>query len=105
MIKNPPASVGDTRDEGLIPGLGTLPELRSKWQPTLVFLPGKSHGQRSLACYIPWGHKRVRHNLVTNNNKLLVLKINVCSVYVCVLSHSVVKKSKLLTGDYQQSTD
>ena len=29
--------------------------------------------------YSPWGHKRVRHNLVTNNNKLLVLKINVCS--------------------------
>ena len=27
-----------------------------KWQPTPVFLPGKSHGQRSLACYSPWGH-------------------------------------------------
>ena len=28
-----------------------------KWQPTPVFLPGKSHGQRSLASYSPWGHK------------------------------------------------
>ena len=32
-------------------------------QPTLVFLPGKSQGQRSLADYSPWGHKRVRHDL------------------------------------------
>ena len=28
---------------------------RRKWQPTQVFLPGKSHGQRSLADYSPWG--------------------------------------------------
>ena len=37
---------------------------RIKWQPTPVLLPGKSHGQRSLAGYSPWGHKRVRHDLV-----------------------------------------
>ena len=30
---------------------------RRKWQPTPVFLPGKSHGQRSLAGYSPWGPK------------------------------------------------
>ena len=30
---------------------------RRKWQPTLVLLPGKSHGQRSLVGYSPWGHK------------------------------------------------
>ena len=28
-----------------------------KWQPTPVFLPGKFHGQRSLATYGPWGCK------------------------------------------------
>ena len=28
---------------------------RNKWQPTPVFLPGKSHGQRSLVGYSPWG--------------------------------------------------
>ena len=28
-----------------------------KWQPTPVFLPEKSHGQRSLVRYSPWGHK------------------------------------------------
>ena len=30
---------------------------RRAWQPTPVFLPGESHGQRSLAGYSPWGHK------------------------------------------------
>ena len=30
---------------------------RRKWQPTPVFLPGKCHGERSLAGYSPWGHK------------------------------------------------
>ena len=30
---------------------------RRKWQPTPVFLPGESHGQRSLAGYSLWGHK------------------------------------------------
>ena len=30
---------------------------RRKWQPTPVFLPGKSHGQRTLGVYRLWGHK------------------------------------------------
>ena len=30
---------------------------RRKWQPSSVFLPGKSHGQRHLVGYSPWGHK------------------------------------------------
>ena len=30
---------------------------KRKWQPTPVFLPGKSHGQRSLEAYSPWCHK------------------------------------------------
>ena len=28
-------------------------------QPSPVFLPGKSHGQRSLVVYSPWGHKEL----------------------------------------------
>ena len=31
---------------------------RRKWQPTPVFLPGESHGYRSLVGYSPWGHKK-----------------------------------------------
>ena len=34
---------------------------RRKWQPTPVFLPGRSHGQRKLAGYSPWDH-RVGHD-------------------------------------------
>ena len=30
-----------------------------EWQPTPVFLPGESHGQRSLAGCNPWGHKEL----------------------------------------------
>ena len=33
---------------------------RRKWLTTLLFLPGKSHGQKSEVGYSPWGHKRVR---------------------------------------------
>ena len=32
---------------GFGPSVGKIP-WRKKWQPTLIFLPGKSHGQRSL---------------------------------------------------------
>ena len=35
---------------------GTIP-WRRKWQPTPVFLPGKSHGRWSLVGYCPWGRK------------------------------------------------
>ena len=32
---------------------------RRKWQPTPVFLPGESHGQRSLSGYSPWAPKEL----------------------------------------------
>ena len=41
-----------------IPGLGRSP-WRRKRQPTPVFLPGKSHGQTSLAGYSPRGSKKL----------------------------------------------
>ena len=37
--------------------LFTFMQCRRKWQPTPVFLPGESHGWRSLVGYSPWGHK------------------------------------------------
>ena len=43
---------------GFYPWIGKIP-WRRKWQPTPVFLPEKSHGQRSLAGYSPEGWKRV----------------------------------------------
>ena len=46
VVKNLPV-MQETWDTGSIPGSGRFPQ-RRKWQPTLVFLPGESHGQRSL---------------------------------------------------------
>ena len=43
-------------DMGSIPRSGRSPR-KGKWQPTSVFLPGKSHGQRSLVGYSPGGSK------------------------------------------------
>ena len=48
VVKNPPASAGYIRNMDLIPGSGISPG-----QPTSVFLPGESHGQRSLVGYSP----------------------------------------------------
>ena len=45
--------------------VGKIP-WRRKWQPTPVFLPGESHGQRSMTGYSPWGH-RVGHDWVHFN--------------------------------------
>ena len=44
------------RRPGFDPWVGKIP-WRRKWQPTPVFLPGKSHGSQSLLGYCPWGHK------------------------------------------------
>jgi len=51
-----------------IRSLGRKIPWRRIWQPTPVFLREKSHGQRSLVGYSPWGCKRVGCNLWTNNN-------------------------------------
>ena len=40
---------------------------RRKWQPTLVFLPGAFHGQRSLVGYNPRGHKRQQQQTKSDN--------------------------------------
>ena len=70
VVKNPPAKAGAAVS---IPGLGTCP-WRRKWQPTPVFLPGKSHGQRSLVGYCSWGRIRVGHDLATKQQ----LRVCVC---------------------------
>ena len=51
MVESMPASAGD---RGSIPGSGRDP---AGGQPTPAFLPGKSHGQMTLADYNPRGHK------------------------------------------------
>ena len=71
VVKNPPANAGEARDSGFDPWVGKIP-WRRKWQHTPVFLPGKSHGQRSLDGFSPWGH-RVEHDWACTH---LVLGVN-----------------------------
>ena len=52
MVKRLP-----TMWETWVQSLGQEGLLEKKWQPTAGFLPGKSHGQRSLVGYSPWGCK------------------------------------------------
>ena len=51
VVKNPPANAGDRRR--FDPWVGKIPWRRA-WQHTPVFLPGESHGQRSLEGSGPW---------------------------------------------------
>ena len=48
--------------------VGKIPWKR-QWQPTPVFLLGKSHRQRSLKGCSPWGHKRVVHELASKRQQ------------------------------------
>ena len=47
------------RRYGFDPWVGKIP-WRRKWQPTPVFLPGKSHGQRILEGYSLWGQSQIQ---------------------------------------------
>ena len=65
VVKKPPANAADAGDMSSIPESGRFP-WRRKWQPTPVFLPENSHGQRSLAGDSPWMELwRVGHNRAT----------------------------------------
>ena len=50
------ASASNVGDPGSSPWVGKIP-WRRKWQSTPVFLPGESHGRRSLVRYSPRGGK------------------------------------------------
>ena len=64
------------RRRGFDPWVGKIP-WRRKWQPTPVFLPGKSHGQRSLVG--PWGR--------TESDTTELLTFSLC-VYINVYIHT-----------------
>ena len=68
VVRNPPTNAEDVRKAGLIL-VGKIPWRRT-WQPTPVFLPGESHGQRSLLSYSPWDHKESDTSEVTQHTRL-----------------------------------
>ena len=55
VIQNPPANAGGCGFNSWV----RMILWRRKWQPTPVFLPGKSHGQRNLEGYSPWVHEQL----------------------------------------------
>ena len=72
---------------GFDPWVGKIP-WRKKWESTPVFLPAKSHGQRSLAGYSPWGCKRIRYDFVIEQQyyfQLCILKIQEEKKKLCPL--------------------
>ena len=54
--KEPTCQCRRCKRHGFDPWVEKIP-WRKKWQLALVFLPGESHGQRSLMGYSPWGCK------------------------------------------------
>ena len=63
------------------PWVGKSP-WRRKWETTLVFLPRKSHGKRSLAGYSPWGRKESNMTEATKK-QLLSLAYRCHFVWYC----------------------
>ena len=57
MVKNPSVNAGDAGDTGSIPGSGRFPG-EGNGKRLQYFRLGKSHGQRSLVGYSPWGRKQ-----------------------------------------------
>ena len=55
-------SLGVGHDRATSLSLFTFMQWRRKWQPTPVFLPGKSHGWRSLVGCSPWGREELDTN-------------------------------------------
>ena len=48
-----------TSDTGNVISSSHMSQQRRRWHPTPVLLPGKSHRQRSLVGYSPWGHEEL----------------------------------------------
>ena len=68
VVKNPPANARDIETQ--VRSLGWEDALRRAWQPTPVFLPGESHGQRSLGGYSPLGCKELNTTETTQHARM-----------------------------------
>ena len=79
MAKNRPAKQ-EIQECGFDPWVRKIPWKRS-WRPIPVFLPGKSHGLRSLVGYSPWGCKELDTTEVTGHASMQRSKL-IC--YICI---------------------
>ena len=85
-VKTPTCQRRKRERLGFDPWVGKIPWRRA-WQPTPVFLPGKSPGQRSLAGYSLWGHRNVRKNLRSKQQ---------CKIYFVIVHWSFSKISSVV---------
>ena len=107
-VKNLSANAGDKIRCGFNPWVGKIP-WRRKWQPTPVFLPGESHGQRSLTGYNPWGHKnwtQLKRPMTQTHMSHFLIKVQVVissfNSYLCKLFVKRLNRStghKMVNGD------
>ena len=74
VVKNPPASAGDARDAGLIPGWGRSPEEGNGNPLQYSCLDRKSHRQKNLVGYSPWDCREsdMTERLSTTTTSLVV---------------------------------
>ena len=75
-------------------GLGQEDPLEKEMASHSSILAWEIHGQRSLAGYSPWGHKRVGHKLVTKQQQYISLVkefLKVCTYIEVILFDSLVQ--------------
>ena len=76
---------------------------RMKWRPTPVLLPGKSHGQRSVVGYSPWGHKELDMTERLHFHFSCHEKYNavMLSYFSCHEKYNALMLSSLYQGDWE----
>ena len=96
-VKNTPARQM-TQQMQIPPRVGKIP-WRRKWQPTPVFLPRESHGQRSLAGYSPKVHKESDTTEQRNTHSFLWPHWGLAAV--CGLSRVAASRGHSLVAGYR----
>ena len=93
-VKNPPANAGRCKRHRFYPWVRNMPWRRAG-QPTPVFLPGESHGQRSLAGCSPWRHKEQDMTEVTQHAHIHAY-IYHTYIYIHTYTQQFLMKGKIL---------
>ena len=83
-VGNLPANAGDTQN--VFDLWVSKSPWRRKWQPTPIFLPGESQGQRSLAGYSPW-NRRVGHNWACMHSKCIHACVDTQHMYLYIYTY------------------
>ena len=85
--------------------MGTIP-WRGPWQPAPVFLPGESHGQRSLVGYSPWSCKELDMTewLGTHTKRRIVKKLQIKeNIWTHIDWLNCNKRNRTSDGSYVQA--